>query len=111
MIRNVDSHEDRRSAVLLRHSSNGRPVRASIPSMREATWHLWLRFRQELTNAGNHLRAVQLDVGHEGLMRETAHPVFQIEAGRAERSEICRDLLGDGLWRAHVERAMRPNLM
>src|SRR5258708_15838740 len=79
---------------------------ASIPSMRAAT----LRLHQEFANAGDHLCAVQLDSGHEGLMRETAHTVFQVEAGRAERGEICRDFLGDGFWRPHVERSPRPNV-
>ena len=36
---------------------------------------------QEFANAGDHLCAVQLDIGHQGLMRETSHPVFQVEAG------------------------------
>ncbi len=44
-------------------------------------------------------------------MRETSHPVFQVEAGRAERGEIGSNFLGDGLWRSHVERSLRPNLM
>ena len=43
-------------------------------------------------------------------MRETSHTVFQVEAGRAESGEICSDFLGDGLWRPHVERSLRPNL-
>src|SRR5258706_2549638 len=107
-MRSVDSHEDHRPENCYAISSISRPVRASIPSMRAGT--LRFRFRQELTNAGDHLRAVQLDRGHEGLMRETAHPVFQVKAGRAEHGEICRDFLGDGLWRAHVERAVRPDL-
>jgi NAD(P)-dependent dehydrogenase (short-subunit alcohol dehydrogenase family) len=34
------------------------------------------------------LCAVQLDIGHEGLMRETSHSVFQVEAGRAESGRI-----------------------
>src|SRR6266566_8970821 len=75
--------------------------------MRAAT----LRLHQEFANAGDHLCAVQLDIGHEGLMRETSHPVFQVEAGRAESGEIGSDFLGDGLWRPHVERSLRPNLM
>ncbi len=69
-------------------------ARASIASMRAAT----LRLHQEFANAGDHLCAVQLDIGHEGLMRETSHTVFQVEAGRAESGEIGRDFLGDGLW-------------
>src|SRR5712692_3610428 len=84
-----------------------RSARASIPSMRAAT----LRLHQEFANAGDHLCAVQLDSGHEGLMRETSHTVFQVEAGRAESGEMCSDFLGDGLWRPHVERSLRPNLM
>jgi len=43
--------------------------------------------------AGDHLCAVQLNVGHEGFVRETSHPVFQVEAGRAQRREIGRDFL------------------
>src|SRR5260370_37932056 len=70
-----------------------------------------LRFHQEFANAGDHLCAVQLDSCHEGLMRKTTHPVFQVEAGRAESGESCRDFLSDGLWRSHVERPLRPNLM
>src|ERR1700694_3941792 len=76
-------------------------------SMRAET----LRLHQEFANAGDHLCAVKLDIGHEGLMRETSHTVFQVEAGRAESGEICSDFLGDGLWRSHVERSLRPNLM
>ena len=75
--------------------------------MRAAT----LRLHQEFANAGDHLCAVKLDIGHEGLMRETSHTVFQVEAGRTESGEICSDFLGDGLWRSHVERSPRPNLM
>src|SRR5258708_20019510 len=75
--------------------------------MRAAT----LGLEQEVANAGDHLCAVQLDIGHEGLMRETSHTVFQVEAGRAESGEMCSDFLGDGLWRPHVERSLRPNLM
>src|SRR6266480_4800559 len=82
-------------------------ARASIPSMRAAT----LRLHQEFTNAGDHLCAVKLDIGHEGLMRETSHTVFQVEAGRAESGEICSNFLGDCLWRSHVERSPRPDLM
>src|SRR5258708_11597563 len=108
-MRSVDSHEDRRPENCYAISSISRPIRASIPSMRAGT--LRFRFRQELTNAGDHLRAVQLDRGHEGLMRETAHPVFQVEACRVGRGAILCDFLRDGLWRAHVERAVRPNLM
>src|SRR5438876_9234419 len=85
----------------------GRPARASIPSRRAAT----LRFHQEFANAGDHLCAVKLDIGHEGLMRETSHTVFQVEAGRAESGEIGSNFLGDGLWRSHVERSLRPDLM
>ena len=85
----------------------GRSARASIPSMRTAT----LRLLQEFANTGDHLCAVKLDIGHEGLMRETSHPVFQVEAGRAESGEICSNFLGDGLWRPHVERSLRPNLI
>src|SRR5260370_15828217 len=80
---------------------------ASIPSMRAAT----LRLHQEFANAGDHLCAVQLDSGHEGLMRETSHTVFQVEAGRAESGEMCSDFLGDGLIRPHVERSLPPNLI
>jgi hypothetical protein len=69
-----------------------------------------VRFPQEFANAGDYVSTVQLDRGHEGLMRETSHPVFQVEAGRAQRGEIGRNFLGDGLWRSHVERSLRPNL-
>ena len=62
-----------------------------------------MRFHQQFANAGNHLCAVQLDSGHEGLMRETSHRVFQVEAGCTERRESGCDFLGDGLWRPHVE--------
>src|SRR6266702_4747666 len=89
-----------------RFDEQDRSARAWIPSRRAET----LRFHQEFANAGDHLGAVQLDRGHEGLMRETSHPVFQVEAGRAESGESCRDFLGDGLWRSHVERSFRPNL-
>src|SRR6266851_2275836 len=84
-----------------------RSARASIPSMRAAT----LRLHQEFANAGDHLCTVKLDSGHEGLMRETSHTVFQVEAGRAESGEICSHFLGDGLWRPHVERSPRRRPM
>src|SRR5258708_452052 len=74
--------------------------------MRAAT----LLLPQEFANTGDHLCTVKLDIGHKGLMRETSHSVFQVEAGRAESGEICRDFLGDGLWRPHVECSLRPNL-
>src|SRR2546421_10037356 len=75
--------------------------------MRAAT----LRLHQEFANAGDHLCTVKLDIGHEGLMRETSHTVFQVEAVRAESGEIGSNFLGDGLWRSHVERSPRPDLM
>ena len=35
-----------------------------------------LRLSQEIANAGNYMCAIQLNIGHEGLMRETSHTVF-----------------------------------
>src|SRR5260370_7466259 len=69
-----------------------RSARASIPSMRAAT----LRLHQEFANAGDHLCAVQLDIGHEGLMRGTSHTVFQAEAGRPESHDMPSHSLGTG---------------
>src|SRR5437016_13036489 len=80
-------------------------ARASIPSMRTAT----LRLLQEFANTGDHLCAVKLNIGHEGLMRETSHTVCQVEAGRAESGEICSKFLGDGRWRSHGERPPLPD--
>src|SRR6266542_705759 len=81
-------------------------------------WHppgghpaLRLRSRQEFADAWDDLRAVKLDIGHEGLMREASHAVFQVEAGRSKSGEICRDLLRDGCWRPDVERSLWPDLI
>ena len=57
-----------------------------------------LRSGQEFADAWDDLGAVQLDAGQEGLMGKTPHAVFQIEAVRAESSEVLRDLLRDSLW-------------
>src|SRR5258708_33518688 len=92
---------------VLDFEDQGWSARSWIPSMRAAA----LRSHQEFANAGDLLCTVQLDIGHEGLMRETSHTVFQVEAGRAESGEICSDFPGDGLWRPHVERSLRPNLI
>src|SRR5260370_26797470 len=72
-------------------------ARASIASMRAAT----LRLHQEFAHAGDHLCAVQLDIRHEGLMRETSHTVFQVQAGRAESEKICTAFLGADRWHPH----------
>src|SRR6478735_4523842 len=43
---------------------------------------------------GDHLCAVQLDVGHEGLLAETTHAIFQIEAVRPKRRKGLNDRAG-----------------
>jgi hypothetical protein len=58
--------------LLLDVEEPGCSARAWISSRRDAT----SRFPQEFANVGNHAGAVQLDIGHEGLVRETSHAVF-----------------------------------
>jgi hypothetical protein len=39
---------------------------------------------EELADARDHLRTVELDVGHQGFLGESSHPVLQIESVGAE---------------------------
>ncbi|HEX6479992.1 MAG TPA: hypothetical protein VF043_14210 [Ktedonobacteraceae bacterium] len=47
-----------------------------------------MRFHHELAHAGDHLCVVQLNADYEGFVRETSHPVFQVEAGHAQRRRL-----------------------
>ena len=51
----------------------------------------------QLTDTWDDLAAVQLDVGHEGLVGQAAGAVLQVEARGTQRAQVGGDLLGDGL--------------
>jgi hypothetical protein len=79
------------------------PSDCGVPASR---WHppgghhaLRLRSRQEFADAWDDLRAVKLDIGHEGLMREASHAVFKSKrvAPRAARfaAIFCATVSGD----------------
>lgn len=59
-------------------------------------------FLHQLTDAGDHLAAEQLDVGHERLVGQPASAVLQVEARGSQRAQVGRDLLGHGLGRSDV---------
>src|SRR6266478_647459 len=53
--------------------------------------------RQQFADARDDLAAVQLDVGHELVVRQARHAVLQVEPGGLQGAEVRGDLLRDGL--------------
>jgi SAM-dependent methyltransferase len=52
---------------------------------------------EQFADARDDLAAVELDVGHELVMRQARHAVLQVEPGGLQGAEVRGDLLRDGL--------------
>jgi hypothetical protein len=66
---------------------------AGAGGQQRAAYHIVVgsRLSEKFADARDDLCSVEFDVGHEGFMPEAPHAVFQVEAGRAEGGEICRE--------------------
>jgi hypothetical protein len=70
------------------------------PSLRSGTcrWaNTETRRLKQLADSRDDFVAVQLDVGHELVVRQTWHAVLEVEPGGAKGAEISRDLPRDGI--------------
>jgi len=54
------------------------------------------RLAEQFADPGDDLAAVQLDVGHELVVRHAGHAVLQVEPGGVQGAEVRGDLLRDG---------------
>jgi hypothetical protein len=54
------------------------------------------RLAEQFADAGDDLPAVQLDVGHELVVRQARHAVLQVEPGGLQGAEVRGDLPRDG---------------
>jgi succinate dehydrogenase/fumarate reductase flavoprotein subunit len=54
------------------------------------------RLAEQFADTRDDLTAVQLDIGHELVLRQARHAVLQVEPGGIEGAEVRGDLLRDG---------------
>jgi hypothetical protein len=56
----------------------------------------FLGLAEQFADARDDLAAVQLDVGHELVVRQARHAVLQVEPGGVQGAEVRGDLARDG---------------
>jgi hypothetical protein len=66
--------------------------------------------RDEDTDTRDDLGAVELDGGHDGVVRLAQHAALEVEAGGAKGGEVGGDLAGDGLGRPNMPGTFRSGL-
>ena len=94
-----------------RQSLTGPQPGGMAPSSRRTTprsGRSYPRLAEQFADARDDLVAVQLDVGHELVMRQARHAVLQVEPGGAQGAEVRGDLVCDGFGRADVQCSVRP---